>query len=374
MRALYGMPWNADSLDNIEVGLQAGRKVDIQFRAPYTSTLVSVALAIAYGTGYSAGTGGSVKCDLQTDDGTASHFPSGTSLGSVTVTTTNGTPDTESIVTWTFATPIAVTLGTIYHLVFTQQDASPTTNWVSIDGTYNATPQAQLQPAFDNTDLCMNWSFSGGAWAAQTSISCAPLNLHFGNGLDWGWSVDYTPVAAALRNVGGASNAVRMNFTPSENLLVRSMWARLYRQSATSQPLSLQLKQGGTTIVQQGTVAASGIVALTAGASPADGTWVGVHFPDYQLRKAQQYTFELWSTAETTFYQAYPLRTAETGNWSAAALANRFNDGWWEYTVNGGSTWTQESSDTGYKMQFYFELASIPGLAFNRRQPMAVAA
>lgn len=360
---LYGLPWNADDLDNLEIGLTGDstkRRVGIRFRAPVTDTLQSIALAIAYGTGYSLGTGGSVKCALQADDGTANHFPSGTDIASVTVTTPNGTPDTESVVTWTFSSPPTVTAGVLYHLVFTNVDASPTTNWVSFDGTYNNPSNpglgTQAQPYFADTDWYVN-RFDGPSpgWTAQPQVSASPVNLHFvSSSLDYGWSVDYTPVVAAVRNIGGA-NAVRMKFTPSATITVVRMFARAYRQSGTTHDLSYQLKDNSGTILASGTVPVASFPSGSAGSNPGIGFWGSVGFSPVTLTAGSTYTFELWATGETVFYQAYPLRTAETGNWSdAAGKMGRFDDGHWEYSTNSGSTWTEESSDVGYKMQAYF--------------------
>lgn len=365
--AYYGLPWNADSLDNLEIGFTGNssvRRVAFRFRAPTTSTVSSLTFAVAYGSGYSAGTGGSVKVALQADDGTGNHFPTGTDIASVTNVTANGTADTEQFVTWTFGSPPSVTKGTIYHFVMTNTDGSPTTNWVSFDGTYNNPTGAptQAQPTIPDTDwYCLR--YDSGTWTKQAQVSPSPVEVIFGDGTHMGQSVGYTPVNAAVRNVGGTNNAVRIKFVPSQTITIKKMWARLYRQSSTSQPLSYLLKNNSGTTIGSGTVAALSFPSATAGAAPSVGTWNSVSLsPSVTLLAGSTYTFELWSTAETTFYQAYPLQTQSeftTSAWSPPptvdATQNAFNDGHWEYTTNAGGTWSMESADPTYKGQMYFE-------------------
>lgn len=359
---LYGMPWNADSLNNIEIGSQVGRLVGLMFKAKTTTTLSRFAFALAYGSGYSLGTGGSVKVELFADDGSTLGAPTGSALATQTLSTPVGAPSSEAMIEYsTFVGSAAVVAGNRYHLVMTQMDASPTANWVSLDGTYNATPiTAQLQPAYANKDFQMKlfYSTSSPGWIDLTDVSPSPVNIHFADGTDLGWSVDYTPVAAALRTVGGTSR-VRMNITPTGVTRVPTkVWVRLYRQTGTTQPLTIAVQNSSRTVLASANVAASAIIALTAGSSPADGTWVSIPLSGISIVSGTQLFLELSSPSETVNYQIYPMRTAETGNWSDKALTNRFGDGFWEYSTNSGTTWTEESSDVGYKMQFYFE---IPG-------------
>lgn len=361
---LYGMPWQAGSLDNLEIGKFAGRQICIRFRAATTTTLSTVSFALAYGTGYSLGTGGSVKCAFQADDGTVNHLPSGTDITSVTVSTPAGTPGTESAGNFTFSSPPSVTAGTLYHIVLTGADADPINNWVSMDGTYTVTPQTPAQPAFPDSDLFINVKpDTTDPWTPRPDVSAAPFNLAFANSTNLGWAVDYVPSptvgsGGALQSVGGANDAVRMNFTPSSTITVNVMHAFLYRQSGTTQPLSLQLKNSGGTILASGTVAASSIVSQTSGTVPADGTWATVSFTPVTLVSGSQYSFELWSTAETVPYQVWPVRVAESGNFSDYSKVGLFTDGWWEFTTNAGSTWSKQAGETGYKLMGYFETTS----------------
>lgn len=369
----YGMPWNADSLNNATLGSANGRQDAIMFRAPTTSTIVSVKYAGAYGSGYSLGTGGSVKCALQADSG---GFPSGTDIASVTVSTPNLFPGAEeSVITHTFSSPPSVTKGTLYHIVLTSADGNPVNNWISLDGTYNnpTTANSPIQPAYADNDFQMSFKAdTGSAWARNSDTSASPFNIHFTDGTDYGWSVMYTPVVAALRQVGGTNDKVRMNFTPSANQLVTKMWTRLYRQSGTTQPLVIAIKNSGGTVIATGSISASAIVADTAGDAPTVGTWVSVAIsPPLQLNSGSQYFFELSSPGETVLYQSYPIQTSYTGATLDNGIIGRFTDGWWEYTVNNGGTWSKEEgsgTDTAYAMQFYFETIDISITAISTSQ------
>ena len=79
----YGCPWNADGLANLEIGKQQGRRISFRFRAEHSGELESAALYLVFrALGYYHGDGGQVLLELQTDDGTPEHRPSGTVVAS----------------------------------------------------------------------------------------------------------------------------------------------------------------------------------------------------------------------------------------------------------------------------------------------------
>jgi hypothetical protein len=359
----YGLAWNADALNNVTIGEQAvGRRVGILFTAPVTANLNSFTCALAYGPGYSLGTGGSVKCALVADDGTTDHFPTGSDIASVTVSTPVGSPGSEAMQTFTFGSPPSVTKGTRYHIVLESADASPASNFVSIDETYNTTPTTPVQPTIPDDQFYCNFKYnSGNPWEHLPHNSPSPVNWHYSDGTDDGFSVDYTPVVAAIRNVGGA-NRVRETFIAAASGLYTGLRVRLYRQSGTTVALTVDLKESGTVIATT-TIPATGIVAAAAAANPAAGTWVGID-ATIILVAGRTYTIELSAVGETTFYQAYPLRTAIDANWSGAAKDNRFTEGVWEYSTNSGGSWTKELGEDDYKMQAYFSVTGLRALTF----------
>ena len=150
----YGPQINLDGLYNTWTGRGTNGRVDYRFRAKTSASGYSFAVRIylafnhlstscgVYSGSYAGGTGGTLLIQLETDDGTSAHLPSGTVLASYSVTNpiqcNNGTsyPNcTNSQRLFTLSPTVNLTSGTLYHIVFTDTDPSPTCNWVSVDNT-----------------------------------------------------------------------------------------------------------------------------------------------------------------------------------------------------------------------------------------------
>jgi PKD repeat protein len=137
----YGNPWAADYLSNLVV---MTNKAGIRFQVEKTGTfdkikfffvghdLTQAPYCGTWEACYGRGTGGTIKVELQTDDGTSNHFPSGTVLSTFNIVNprtnpvyTNpgppnyGTGDGESSWSLIDMPNASLTAGTIYHLVFT---------------------------------------------------------------------------------------------------------------------------------------------------------------------------------------------------------------------------------------------------------------
>jgi len=126
-QSYYGSKWAADSLANTRIG-PVQVQGDYRFRATHTGTLAAIHTYFQTGTGYSGGTLGTYRIDLETDDGTPNHFASGTVLA----TTTELHPASH-FVTETFSSPAVISSGALYHVVYTNIDASPAISYSSLD-------------------------------------------------------------------------------------------------------------------------------------------------------------------------------------------------------------------------------------------------
>ena len=106
---IYGPGVGLDSKSNRRIGAgnaASAQSISHRFRASTTSRLLEVVWArrTSY-AGYSLGTGGIAKLSLQTDDGTAQHFPSGTILDSFTYAIPNGSAAIDVHVRQPFPNP-----------------------------------------------------------------------------------------------------------------------------------------------------------------------------------------------------------------------------------------------------------------------------
>lgn len=129
----YGCAWNADGLANLEIGKYPGRTVSYRFRAEHSVTADKVMVYLVYSTGYGKGDGGRILLELQSDDGTSNHYPSGTVLASAIVTD----PKTQWNRLFVFDKPTVLESGRLYHLVFSNVGSDPVHNYVSIDNLFN---------------------------------------------------------------------------------------------------------------------------------------------------------------------------------------------------------------------------------------------
>ncbi|GAG51349.1 unnamed protein product, partial [marine sediment metagenome] len=151
---VYGTPWNADSLANINLG-RWGYEVSFRISAEKSGHVRKLRYYDMHGqSGYSGGDGGEVRIELQTDDGSGAHRPSGTVLASGFIRE----PLKETLFPLvTFDRPARVTEGELYHIVFTNPDPDPNTNFTSVNCLYMKHPLTPQQPSVSDRDLAVVW-------------------------------------------------------------------------------------------------------------------------------------------------------------------------------------------------------------------------
>jgi len=151
----FGGGWTADSLSNVEIGRFAGRVVSYRFRASHTGTFRAVELYLIFRTicdgCYADGDGGVIQVQIQSDDGTSYHLPSGVSLGSTIIT--NPMQKWNRVVQ--FSNTVSIQADTLYHIILTNLDSDPIHNYISIDSLYNTAGGTDSQPAANTTDLAV---------------------------------------------------------------------------------------------------------------------------------------------------------------------------------------------------------------------------
>ena len=152
-----GCPWNATGLANLEIG-KTGRDVAMRFRAERTGRIVGCRVYLKHGSGYSAGTGGKIRCDLYTAD-TDGH-PATLVAQSNVVTD----PLTESFRTFELDADVAG--GKRYCLVFVNVDAGQAANYVSLNS-MNHPPLTPRQPEIADADLAVLYRDGGRAWGGD---------------------------------------------------------------------------------------------------------------------------------------------------------------------------------------------------------------
>jgi hypothetical protein len=301
---IYGPGIGFDGLGNTVV--KAGVDNSYRFRAGQSSALLTYRVyIIANGnTGYSNGTGGALRATIQTDD-PATHFPTGVILATAN-DLTPGNPDKAEFHTVTFPKPATLVAGTLYHLVFVNVDAAPSTNYCSLDGIFTQNTPNPRQPKYANLDW--GWIKDGPNWDEGQGYMEVSYN--------------------ADRALISGANQVREAFTPVKPPTISTFGLFMIRESGTD-PLIVTLENAGGTVESVSVPAAS--IALAA-----NGSWVTGSFASgHTLTGAHNLRL---STASTSTYSMRSIRKGSIAYGFDPATV--FSEGTAQKT--SGSVWTPQ--------------------------------
>jgi hypothetical protein len=332
---MYGPATNSDTLANTVVGPNCGA-VSLRFRAATTSTLNALRTYVKTGSGYSAGTGGSWVVSIQTDDGSANHYPSGNTIASMKTTTLGG----GGFPLFSFASPAQLTAGEVYHVVLTNADANPNTNYVSANALSLETPTSPLQPKYSDTDWMMLCKQT--TWGVRRGY-IPILELDYANGAAQGLGYVDNWVSAGVTFTG--SKQVRETFTVSgSNRQVTAVSVRVQKVSGTG-ALNLRLEDGAGNLIEEGTVAANSISTTNA--------WVTYTFSGVRTLSVGG-TYHLVLSSPSGTYFTFALQKGSGFGFNGSTY---FSDGHAE--VNSGTGWAGfangSSPRTDGDLQFYFK-------------------
>jgi hypothetical protein len=344
---IYGPAINADSLNNSQIGGPQNQQTAYRFRASQSSALKSIGVYIIGPAhpGYGAGTGGTMRITVQTDDGTASHAPSGTILATTDVVH----PVEGAGNVYAFAAPPQLVVGRLYHIVFRNVDPNPTANFVSVNGTFVNATLPTWQPAVPNTDWANVVKLGTGSWSTDRGGrgTVTPIMaLTYANEVIGG--MGYMEVwSEAPKTISGSAQA-RESFTVSgSSRSVSSVSVRLNRVSGSS-PLVVRLETTSGALVEQGSIRAS---AIPVARWPS---WATYSFATSRTLVAGQGYHLVLSSAADTSYSIFVIRKGARYGYRPAY----FTDGSAQH--NPGSGWVafnpggRDPIDEG-DLQFYFQ-------------------
>jgi hypothetical protein len=319
-------------------------KVAWRFRAQHTGLLKSVRPYLMFVDGpggpgnYSSGDGGTVLLQLQTDDGTTDHLPSGTVLAQFLYST----PMAGGIAPhFTFPAPLPqLQVGGLYHIVFSNTHPDPLNNFVSLNHLWLdvRTPIVPRQPTVSDTDLHTLVQGNGGDWDGTTYANNTPVfELTYADGFAQGFG--YIEVWAETPNgplppISGI-NQTRETFTVSgPNRTVSAVSLRAARING-SDPLTIRLEDGNGTLIGEGTIPAS---SFPSGPLGPEGTfpsvWVTHTFTTPRtLISGRSYNL-VQSAPDTSVYKVFPMRKAAEDGFAPATY---FADG--HAQQNSGTGW-----------------------------------
>ena len=323
----YGSGFSADSLANTVVGGVSNNSVSYRFQAKYLTPLEGFRVFFIWSTtvaGYNAGLGGTIRVDLMADDNSPAHLPTGTALASTTYG--NIIPQENFYPKLTFPSPVALQGGNLYHLVFTNIDAFPAVNYISLDTLYTAAQTAPMQPVMADADFAVLLKSGTGAWKLRQGYT-PTLELDYatgsqGNGYMEIWSTNPKTIS------GNASGRETFKVTGPSRTFSKVL-LRLEHASGAS-PLTVRIEEGDGTLMEQAQVPAANFpLGVTA--------WVTVTFPlSHVLNTGVAYHLVLSSPADSV-YAAFPMRKGLDKGFSTSTV---FPDGYAQFTATGASGWT----------------------------------
>ena len=166
---LYGPAVGADALANTPIG-KSGIQVSCRFRAK-GGVFRGVRPYLIWSfrrQGYHAGTGGTLKVELQSDDGSPQHRPSGQVLASNVQRMSLVATSDRFFPLLGFDRAPVLAPGSLYHVVFSNTDPDPDGNFVSVNALFLKACSAPVQPALEDLDWAMLMrSRASPAWAIR---------------------------------------------------------------------------------------------------------------------------------------------------------------------------------------------------------------
>jgi hypothetical protein len=347
----YGSRWASDGLANTVIG-PGQIQGDYRFRSTHAGTLAAIHTYWQNGSGYGAGTGGTYRIDLESDDGTSNHFAS----GKVLATTTELKPN-NLFVTEKFASPATLTSGALYHIVYTNIDNSPSANYTSLDMLWLQSGTTPSQPTLPDTDwahLYNEGTVAAPAWHWRHGTSegdyMPVLELVYGDGTIAGCGYMEVWVDSSRKTVSGNSQT-RETFTVSGGDKIAASFSLRIRKDSGVDPLTVTLQNGSGTKIESGTIPVTIFSSSDAWATYTFST-------PRTLTNATTYSIVL-SAPGTSSYSLFPIREGASYNFDPATY---FSDGLAQFSTNNGSNWTNWTDESGGPsvegdLQFFFNVA-----------------
>jgi hypothetical protein len=317
-QSYYGTGLAADSLNNMRL-TSNDPMMSFRFRAEKSGEVVAVRHFNKYTrTGYAAGGGGKIFIRLQADNGLASHFPSGVTLATALNTEPLGTDQFPRLAFGPGA--VAVEAGQLYHLVFSNQDPSPASNYVSTNVLYQYTRPRPVLPTRTDEELAVLRYWFGRGWyirGGETPI----FEIYYADGTSQG--VGYMEIWAAEERQIGGGYQVRQTMTPRRTDTFSAVAVRI-RSSENSSDLMLQVERSDGSLVGSATVPASSVE------SKAD--WERATFASPITLEAGR-AYNLVLQADSGSYHVIPIRQGSRYGFTAASY---FADGMAQYKLPSG--------------------------------------
>lgn len=310
-----------------------------RFRAERTGEVAKVRWLNQYNLerpGYHEGNGGRISVEVRTDAG---GFPSGTVLGQTAIV--GPAVELGRMPLVNFQSPIQLTQGQIYHLVYRQHASSQ--GIVSIDDLdLRVRPETYtIYPPLMNVLASIAWRSPGSGKPPEWTIipTRIPIfELHYTDGKikGQGWVNGGRNHTAEIQGSRQARQEFPMGGTSRR---VSEIAFLLYRKTNAGGDLTLQIKHSGGNVLASMTVPRSSI-SLTPGDSNGNPpmNWVKLAVPGTPTLEAGQTYHVVFSSAAGSEFRAMP---AQRGNLFTPFREDKLLSlGKATYSKNSGVSWT----------------------------------
>jgi hypothetical protein len=359
--ATYGPAIRGDSLANTPVG-KDGIQVSCRFRADPGGVFRGARPYLIWSfrrQGYHAGTGGTLKVELQTDDGSPLHRPSGQVLATNVRRMALVETSDRFYPLLAFDRAPVLKPGAFYHLVFNNTDPDPQGNFVSVNALFLKSCKAPVQPRLADADWAMLLrSKVSPAWTVRRTPGSQEgftpiLEIDYAGGRSQGMGYIEFWMGAPKAISGPAQ--VREVFTVTGPPRRTACVSVRVRRLSGSAPLGIRVEQaGGKALAAGDAQSCPGNSTPTCSLGGCD--WATLTFPaPVTLVPGRSYALVLTAPSQARF-EAFPMRKGSDKGYSDATV---FPDGHAEFTSGSGWTgWEQwgQARRTDADLQFYFSL------------------
>lgn len=343
---LYGCPWAADGLVNIEIGRSASRRVSYRFRAEHSGVAESVRIFLIFRKlGYYKGDGGQLLAELHEDDGSPAHLPANRPPLTSCLIEDPLAGQRANLRLLRFDRAARLEKSRLYHLVFTNPAPDPLNNFVSVNNLHLRRHQPAMQPAASDLDLAVICKFNDEVpWQplyGRTPIFC----LRYADGAAQGQGYFDARSQSAVCKIAG-EHTVREVFTVSGSDRIASAVTVRLRKTGAPGDLRIRLEDSIGAPLEE---------CLVTAADVSDGLcdWITAPLKTKPiLRRGGSYKLVL-SAPPGDPYETFAIQSGRPVGFDTP---NLFEDGHFEAT--GDEHWRGRRTD--FDLQFYFATVITP--------------
>jgi hypothetical protein len=318
----------ADALGNTVIGGSDRTSLAFRFRATWTGTVTAIRCYVIKNvngrSGYSGGDGGTMRISLQADSGSSRHVPAGKHLASATFRPL----ERGFFPVVRFDKPARVVKGRLYHVVFTNVDRDPASNYVSINALYSDSRLGRGPAVPDDLAVLEGDRGGGGAtyWSPRRSepgeYYLPIMDVVGGGGQHLG--IGYMEVWDAKPIGGDAKVRQLLRTRGSRATRVDGVWMRVRREDGAGSPLTLSIDRVGGGSIASASVDPGRVPTSAPG-------WVHIRFSQPASLPAGAELALTLSASGRGSYEAFPIRKGTKYGFDRTTIFDagyaQFNDG-----------------------------------------------